>query len=86
MSLCPGLCGEERSNSKDARPIGKVKAGKQQLCIEEARLFTSTALSFYEQSGRPLAIRALLALALGLRTREVLERVVLDLDDRARYL
>ncbi len=71
---------------KDVRPVGKVKAGKQQLRIEEARQFTSAALTYYGETGRPLSIGALLALTMGLRTREVLERVVRDLDDGAKYL
>ena len=71
---------------KDVRPVGKVKAGKQQLRIEEARQFTSAALTYYGETGRPLAIGVLLALTMGLRTREVLERVVRDLDDGAKYL
>ena len=71
---------------RDVRPIGKVKAGKRQLRIEEARRFTSVALSYYEETKRPLAIGALLALTMGLRTGEVIERVVRDVDDGARYL
>ena len=71
---------------RDVNPIGKVNAGKPQLRIEEARRFTSTALGYYEETGHPLAIGALLALTMGLRTSEVLDRVVRDLDDGARYL
>jgi len=71
---------------RDVRPVGKVKAGKPQLRIEEARRFTSAALSLFEETERPLAIGALLALTMGLRTSEVLDRVVRDVDDGARYL
>jgi integrase len=71
---------------RDVKPIGKVNAGKPQLRIEEARRFTSAALGYFEETQHPLAIGALLALMMGLRTSEVLERVVRDLDDGARYL
>jgi len=71
---------------RDVKPIGKVNAGKPQLRIEEARRFTSAALSYFEQTQHPFAVGALLALMMGLRTSEVLERVVRDLDDGARYL
>jgi len=71
---------------KDITPVGKVKAGKPQLRIEEARRFTETALLWFEERNKPLAVGALLALTMGLRTSEVLDRVVRDLDDSARYL
>lgn len=68
------------------KAIGKLKAGKLQLRIDEARLFTKTAMQLFEEQNRPLAIGALTALMMGLRTSEVLRRVVRDLDDGARYL
>ena len=71
---------------RDVKPTGKVNAGKPQLRIEEARRFTAAALDYFEETQHPLAIGALLALTLGLRTSEVIERVVRDLDDGARYL
>ena len=70
----------------NVKPVGKMKVGKRQLRIEEARQFTSAALSYFEEKGNPLAIGSLLALMMGLRTSEVLERVVRDLDDEARCL
>ena len=71
---------------RDVKPVGKVNAGKPQLRIEEARRFTEAAVSYFEETQCPLAIGALLALTMGLRTSEVLDRVVRDLDDGARYL
>ncbi|PSM30872.1 site-specific integrase, partial [Haliangium sp. UPWRP_2] len=71
---------------REVKPIGRVNAGKPQLRIEEARRFTRAAVSYFEERQHPLAIGALLALTMGLRTGEVLERVVRDLDDGARYL
>lgn len=71
---------------KDVSPVGKAPAGKLQLRIEEARLFTKAALRCFEEGNQPLALGALLALMMGLRTSEVMNRVVRDLDDGARYL
>lgn len=71
---------------KDVKAVGKVKAGKSQLRIEEVRRFTESARQCFEEENEPLAIGALLALTMGLRTSEVLNRVVRDLDDGARYL
>lgn len=71
---------------KDVKPVGKVRAGEQQLRIEEARRFTETALVYFQERNRPLAIGALLALMRGLRTSEVMNCVVRDLDDGAHYL
>ena len=68
------------------KPIGKVRSGKPQLRIEEARRFTETALVYFEEQNQPLALGALLALTMGLRTSEVMDRTVRDLDDGARYL
>jgi integrase len=71
---------------RDVKPVGKVNTGKPQLRIEEARRFTEAAIRYFEETQRPLAIGALVALTMGLRTSEVLDRVVRDLDDGARYL
>ncbi len=71
---------------KDVKPIGKLKAGKLQLRIDEARQFTAAAIHLFEEENKPVAIGALTALTMGLRTSEVLKRVVRDLDDGARYL
>ena len=71
---------------RDVKPIGKPRAGKLQLRIDEARRFTATAIQLFEDEHKPLAIGALVALTMGLRSSEVLQRVVRDLDDGARYL
>ena len=68
------------------KPVGKVRAGKPQLRIGEARRFTLEALRRFEERGSPLALGALVALNMGLRTSEVLLRVVRDLDEGAEYL
>ena len=71
---------------ESVKPVGKVKSGKPQLRIEEARRFTEAALVYFEERNKPLALGALLALTMGLRTGEVIARTVRDLDDGARYL
>ena len=68
------------------QPIGKVNVGKPQLRIDEARRFTEAALAYFEETRHPLAIGALVALMMGLRTSEVRLRQVRDLDDEGRYL
>ena len=71
---------------KEVKAIGKTNAGKSQLRIDEARRFADSARQYFEEENKPLAVGALLALTMGLRTSEVLKRVVRDLDDGARYL
>jgi len=68
------------------KPVGKVRVGKQQLRLGEARRFTREAVRYFNESGHPLAVGALLALSMGLRTGEVLDRVVRDVDEGACYL
>ena len=70
---------------ESVRPIGRVKTGKKQLQIDEARRFTAHALRRAEL-GSPGAVAALTALLLGLRASEVLLRRVRDLDDNGHIL
>ena len=67
------------------RPVGKPKAGKSQLRIDEARRFVGLAVDKAQQGDRA-ATAALLALFLGMRAGEVLGRCVRDLDDGGRVL
>ncbi len=78
-----GMCGNP---FKEVKPVGKPRAGKPQLRIEEARRFAKTALERFGQNGHPLNIAALVALMMGMRAQEVLLREVRDLDDGGRYL
>ena len=64
----------------DIRPVGRIEAGKPQLRIEEAKLFISEALRRYDQKGSELALGAVVALLMGLRTGEVLKRYARDVD------
>lgn len=68
------------------RAVGKVRTGKPQLRLSEARRFIQTAILIFDETGRSLPIAALLALSMGLRTGEVLDRTVRDLDDDGRFL
>lgn len=67
-------------------PVGRVNTGKPQLRIDEARRFTDAALAEYEATSHPLALGAVCALLLGLRSAEVRRREVRDLDDGGRVL
>ena len=67
------------------KPTGRVKTGKKQFQIDEARRFTAHALRRAEL-GSPGAVAALTALLLGLRASEVLLRKVRDLDDNGHIL
>ncbi len=67
------------------RPVGKAHAGKQQLRIDEARHLTQVLVTA-AQADEEGAIAAFCQLVLGLRSSEVLERQVRDLDDDGRVL
>lgn len=62
------------------KAVGKAHAGKLQLRIDEARKLTQVLVQA-GQAGEEGAIAAFCQLVLGLRTSEVLERQVRDLDD-----
>ena len=66
------------------RGVGRRRHGKMQLTIDEARRWLSVALSLAPTEDG--AIAAALLLLCGLRSSEVVERVVRDVDDRGRRL
>jgi len=68
------------------KPVGRVQHGKPQLRIDEARRFLAAAFQHHAETGEPLAIGVAAALLMGLRTGEVLERRVRDIEDSARVL
>ena len=70
----------------EVRPIGKKRAGKPQLRIEEAKRFTDAGLSYFAETQNPLAIAALVAITMGPRASEVLNRAVRDLDNGGKIL
>ena len=70
----------------EIRPIGRKKAGKPQLRIEEAKRFTDAGLQHFETTKNPLAVAALVAITMGPRASEVLNRSVRDLDNGGKIL
>ncbi len=69
----------------DIQPVGKRRAGKTQLRIDEAQRFAATALDLAKQ-GDASALGVLIMLHLGLRQGEVGARTVRDLDADGRVL
>ncbi len=66
------------------RGIGRRKHGKEQLTIDEARRWLTHAMKLIPNE--PGALAASLLLICGLRSSEVVDRVVRDLDDRGKIL
>ena len=64
---------------------GKRRHGKPQLRIDEARKWQAKAVLLAEE-GEDGAVAALVTLVMGLRAREVVSRIVRDLDDEGRLL
>jgi integrase len=71
----------ESSPFSKITPVGKPNVGKTQLRVEVARRFVQAALNDYETHRRLLALAAVMALTMGLRASETLQRKVRDLDD-----
>ncbi|MCA9675711.1 MAG: site-specific integrase [Myxococcales bacterium] len=65
--------------------VGGRLRGKEQLRVDEARRFSDVAFAA-ARAGDVAAIAVLTALILGLRSSEVLDRVIRDLDDDGRLL
>lgn len=66
-------------------PVGGRRRGKEQLRVDEARRFNDVAIAA-AAAGDVAALAVLTALILGLRSSEVLERTIRDLDDGGRLL
>lgn len=69
----------------DVKPTGKRRQGKDQLRIDEARRFSEVAFRAADE-GDVAAAAVLVALLLGVRSSEIRDRVVRDLDDGGRIL
>jgi integrase len=69
----------------NVEPTGRRRQGKEQLRIDEARIFSERAFELAE-AGDASAAAVLVALLMGMRSSEVLDRVVRDLDDGGRIL
>jgi integrase len=70
----------------NVNPVGRVNAGKPQLRIDEAQRFVTTALQRFDEQSDPLSLGALVALLMGLRASEVLQRRVRDVDRNGEIL
>jgi integrase len=65
--------------------IGKVRHGKEQLRIDEARRWMVEAQR-QADAGNAGAVAAMMALVMGMRASEIVSRVVRDLDDGGALL
>ena len=74
----------DRNPFDGVRPVGRVNVGKAQLRIDEARRLCAVLLEHAETDAGAVAV--LLQLMLGLRSSEVLQRKVRDVDDGGRVL
>ncbi len=66
---------------QEIEPIGRIRRGKPQLRVNEARLWMKEALRLWEEEKVEGALAALTTLLLGVRVSELLNRKVRDLDD-----
>lgn len=64
--------------------VGRRRRGKEQLRVDEARRWLEVALE--QARTKPGAVGALMAMLMGLRASEIVDRVVRDLDDDGRLL
>ena len=67
-------------------PVGKKSRGKDQLRVDEARMFLAHCLRSWDEERDRSAIAAVLPLLLNLRASEVSQLVARDVDDRGRML
>jgi integrase len=86
LYLWAGKKGLVRENPwQGIEPIGRARAGKEQLRVDEARRFVDGALSDL-QGGDTDTLAPLMALLMGLRASEVMGRTARDVDDGGRLL
>ncbi len=64
---------------------GQRQHGKEKLRVDEARAWTRTALRLAHED-EPGAVAALMALLMGMRSSEIVQRSVRDVDDEGRLL
>jgi integrase len=74
-----------RSPLENVKGIGKVRHGKEQLRIDEARRWMVEAQR-QADLGHAGAVAAMMALVMGMRASEIVSRVVRDLDDDGTLL
>jgi integrase len=96
LALAKCFCRKARENGwtditllADIKPEGKRRCGKPKLSLDESRKYLATCLaqaSSTDSKVRQIAIAASMPLVFGLRSGEVLNRQVKDLDDNGRIL
>jgi integrase len=74
-----------RNPLEQVKGIGKIRHGKEQLRIDEARRWMVEARRQAEQ-GSAGAVAAMMSLVMGMRCTEIVSRVVRDLDDEGTLL
>ena len=74
-----------RNPLEEVKGIGKIRHGKEQLRIDEARRWMAEARRQAEQ-GSAGAVAAMMSLVMGMRCTEIVSRVVRDLDDEGTLL
>lgn len=70
----------------EVEPVGKKSRGKDQLRVDEARMFLTHCLKAWREEKDRSAIAAALPLLLNLRASEVSQLVARDVDDKGRLL
>lgn len=65
---------------------GEIHKGKAQLRRTESQRFADAALALYREEGNEAGLAVYMVLQLGLRTKEVLRRLVRDVDDNGTLL
>lgn len=84
LSFCVEQKWLPKNSLTGVRGVGRRRHGKAQLTIDEARRWLQAAMELAPSEDG--AVAAALLLLCGLRSSEVVERVVRDVDDRGRVL
>lgn len=85
LNWCAAKGWVRKNLMSDIKGTGRRKKGKAQLRIDEARLWFAKAKELAD-AGDLGAIAALITLSMGLRSFEIIERVVRDVDDNCCLL
>ncbi len=73
------------SPAESGKPKGRPTHGKAQLRVDEARRWLAKAVE-YAEAGEAGSVAAMMALLMGMRASEIVERVVRDVDDGGSLL
>lgn len=70
----------QKNPLEDIEPVGKRKHGKEQLRVDEGRRWLTRAMELAE-AGEAGAVAAMMAMVMGMRASEIVNRVVRDVDN-----